>query len=447
MSFYRDNGIYVNEDLTTFIESLECKYNVINYRDKYEHSVNFSENKDVPFHQWFKYREGFSGTMIKDLISDSGISENQVVLDPFNGSGTTTIVAQELGYSSVGIDVNPMSVFICKVKLSTYPKDMLGKINKETQDYNFEIANINLEKYKTKYNGMLIYFSPKNFKDLMAVKKYVDSSASNERHEILKVAYLSIIELVSDRKKDGNGLKKRISKVDNVFKVFRNKVAEICIDLKTKKNVVENDSIFGSAMNLSTLFSKSKLAHTKEVGTIIFSPPYPNSFDYFETYKLELVLGDFAESISEIKTFRNEAIRSFISVSRQVETEKYIDLIAEEIENAIPHKENMTGKKDTRTRKVPNMVRGYFYDMRTVIRSCAKILKPGGKVYIVVDQSSYIGKVIPSDILLAHLSESEGFIVRDILNCRNSRTSTQQLKQYPYLKSGLRESIVILERK
>lgn len=159
------------------------------------------------------------------------------------------------------------------------------------------------------------------------------------------------------------------------------------------------------------------------------------------------MLGDFADNISSIKNFRNDAVRSFISVSKQVETERYIDLIAQEIEQAIPHKEELTGKKDSRTRKVPNMIKGYFDDMRTVIRSCGEVLTKGRKTYIVVDQSSYLGKIVPSDLLLAHLAESEGFKVKGILNCRNSRTSTQQLKQYPYLKDGLRESIVILEKK
>ena len=92
------------------------------------------------------------------------------------------------------------------------------------------------------------------------------------------------------------------------------------------------------------------------------------------------------------------------------------------------------------------MIRGYFSDMREVLRQCALCLNPGGKTYIVVDQSAYLGKIVPTDLLLAYLGEQEGFTVGRIVKCRNARTSTQQLNQYPYLKTTLRESIVELVR-
>ena len=125
----------------------------------------------------------------------------------------------------------------------------------------------------------------------------------------------------------------------------------------------------------------------------------------------------------------------------------FVDLVAKEIESAIPEKEKETGRRDTRTRKVPNMIRGYFSDMHEVLRQCAKCLKPGRKVFIVVDQSAYLGKIVPTDLFLAYFGEMEGFEVGRIIECRKARTSTQQLNKYPYLKTALRESIVELIKK
>ena len=89
------------------------------------------------------------------------------------------------------------------------------------------------------------------------------------------------------------------------------------------------------------------------------------------------------------------------------------------------------------------MIKGYFADMREVIRQCGLCLEKD-KVYIVIDQSAYVGVIIPTDLLLAYISESVGFNVVSITECRKARTSTQQLKKYPYLKNVLRESIVEL---
>ena len=66
--------------------------------------------------------------------------------------------------------------------------------------------------------------------------------------------------------------------------------------------------------------------------------------------------------------------------------------------------------------------------------------------HIVIDQSSYLGKIVPSDLLFAYLAEEIGFKVKKIIECRNAKTSGQQVNQFPYLKNGLRESIVVLTK-
>ncbi|WP_410712175.1 DNA methyltransferase [Bradyrhizobium sp. BEA-2-5] len=49
----------------------------------------------------------------------------QVVLDPWNGSGTTTSVANGAGLTAVGIDINPAMAVVAKARLSpTTTKDL-----------------------------------------------------------------------------------------------------------------------------------------------------------------------------------------------------------------------------------------------------------------------------------------------------------------------------------
>lgn len=121
-------------------------------------------------------------------------------------------------------------------------------------------------------------------------------------------------------------------------------------------------------------------------------------------------------------------------------------MLAEEIENAIPEKEILTGKRDSRTRKVPAMIKGYFSDMQDIILECSLSLPKGKRCYIVVDQSSYLGKIVPTDLLFGYIAEKCGFKVVEIDICRNAKTSGQQIQRFPYLKTALRESIVILEK-
>jgi DNA modification methylase len=46
--------------------------------------------------------------------------KNDVILDPFNGAGTTTLVAHELGRQYIGIDISEAYCTIAKNRISSY---------------------------------------------------------------------------------------------------------------------------------------------------------------------------------------------------------------------------------------------------------------------------------------------------------------------------------------
>ena len=101
-------SIYKNKNLEEFILSLEEKYNIKDKIKEYHNLVNFGENLEIPYHRWFKYREGYSAELVRRIINNADISPKEYyILDPFCGSGTTMVVASSLGFSSIGIDVNP----------------------------------------------------------------------------------------------------------------------------------------------------------------------------------------------------------------------------------------------------------------------------------------------------------------------------------------------------
>src|SRR5699024_10856014 len=231
-----------------------------------------------------------------------------------------------------------------------------------------------------KYLDIKKYFNANNFNQLCALKGLIDNVKNENVRNILMTAFLSIIEASSNRRKDGNGLKTVETKVENVKEFFIIKASEILEDIEallTDDTIGEGISIADSAINLHEVYLQYIERAERKIGAIIFSPPYANSFDYFESYKLELVFGDFVQNIRGINTFREKAVRSFVGVKEQKEVEKFIDLIADEILRAIPEKEAETGKKDFRTRKVPNMIKGYFADMKSIIKQCFMSIEQG----------------------------------------------------------------------
>ena len=440
--------VYKNKELATFLNGLEYTYKITDECNFFAELVNFSKNKDIPYHKWFKYREGYSHTLIQELIKRSKISKDEYVIDPFCGSGTTVIEANLDGFSGIGIDINPMSSFISKIKCCSYT-------HQEVQELEARIDDIKKQSFDgpcdtTPYAAVEKFFPKENFVGLLNVKAYIERFKSNTKiYNFLRCAYICIVEPSSNRKRDGNGLKTIQSKVKSVKDFYLTQCNNMLSDIKAHPipSDVKSCIEFGNALDLYDIAVSAKELKGLTPGAIMYSPPYPNSFDYFESYKLEIIMADYAVDLKDINKYRTSAVESFIGQQSEIKkTEDFIKWISEEIKQEIPVKEARTGKKDGRTRRVPKMLIGYFSDMEKVIEQSSKLLPSGKYCYIVVDQSSYLGKVVPTDLLLAKLSEIHGFSVEDIIVCRKAKTSGQQVFLYPYLKDGLRESIVVLKK-
>lgn len=435
---------YNNKEFKDFINKLEKRCPIFDGSD-YCNLINFSTNKDVPFHGWLKYREGYAGSLVSKLMELGNVAKGEMVVDPFCGSGTTSIVAKDNGCIGYGCDINPMSSFITSIKLTNYSQQ-------ELDDVLTELEKIDLNIFEAeKYSSLERYYNKGNFIDLCKIKYWIDSITTKSVHDILLVAFICIVEECSNRRKDGNGLKIYPTKINDVKKCFKEKLFAIVKDLKSKS--IKNTNGFDgySLVDSATTFAGNCLKVIKnmkcDVGAVIFSPPYANSFDYLETYKLELVFGGFVEGIKGLNQLRKKALRSFVGVKMDEKPDYYVSLLSNEIYNAIPLKEAKTGKIDSRTRKVPSMINGYFYDMEQVLIQCEQILNKGKHVYIVVDQSAYLGKIVPTDLLLGYLGEKHNFDIEYILKTKNANTSAQQLKEFPYLKGNLRGTILSLVRR
>jgi hypothetical protein len=71
----------------------------------------------IGFEGFYPYYAGFPESFAKSILSSADLHNEAVIFDPWNGSGTTQSAAAQLGFTSVGFDLNPVMVAVSRARL------------------------------------------------------------------------------------------------------------------------------------------------------------------------------------------------------------------------------------------------------------------------------------------------------------------------------------------
>ena len=107
---------------------------IINDESEYIEGLNDEKNQERAeihsFHRYYgKLIPAIPSYFIKEFTN-----ENDLVFDPFAGSGTVAVEAKRLNRNFAGVEINPLSVEIAKTKTYSLDVEILEKINNELMD-------------------------------------------------------------------------------------------------------------------------------------------------------------------------------------------------------------------------------------------------------------------------------------------------------------------------
>lgn len=411
--------------------------------------VNWSATRDAPIHRWIRYREAYSAELIDALDLQGSI------LDPFCGCGSILVGAASRGMRSTGIDLNPIATFVSRVKTNPLTLKQLESIER----FRNQIPSNLPQKVEYWIPSLSIaekVFEPNIWAALLRLRAAISEVGLDEpSRAFLKLAWIAILEKVGSYFKEGNGIKYRnvqrqrgkyVARPDGdwqlkrfgqdqeafVFEVFSKHLKLMVEDAATWGHHWASPSVVdGNAMELSTLTGE-------KFNSIIFSPPYANRFDYFESMKVELWFGEFVQSYDDVRTLRKSSLRSHLGADLKRPQVRF-DLLERLIDL-------MDQSASSWRMGVPELLRGYFSDIVNVLSQCREKLD-GGACHVVVGNSAFGGVIIPSDTLTAVAGSAAGFKNVEILEARHLTVSPQQRQQLSGFEHFMRESIVVMSDK
>lgn len=385
----------------------------------------------------------YPATMVPDMqyqllsvVSKHLNNKNITLLDPFCGSGTTLVIAQELGINSVGIDINPYATLLSFVKTNKYDKaDVYNAIStiksNLEQGLNFPIFDFyNIKKW----------FRDDIIKSLSQIRHCILLEKSQD---IRKFFWICLSEVIFKFSNDRTSTFKLHALPKQKINLIEDKCIEYFIKIVNDNsahlnysNITSSNIIYGDSSSI--INNKLK----REFDIICTSPPYgdnPTTITYGQASILFLKWID-----SKDLSCSQELLEKYTTIDKiSVGGKKRKIINTKDIKSLQDFLGKISLKKQA---KVINFFEDYYVSLKCMNKCLAK----SGYLIMTVGNRSVDAVRQPLDNITIEILESFGLKLvskfnRNILY-KNSPLKLSLLKDKKTIKTIQKETIIIFTK-
>lgn len=388
-------------------------------------------------HGIHEYRGKFFPQLVKSLINIARVPADGVVLDPMCGSGTTLVEAKLAGRTAIGLDMNPLSVFLTSVKCSSLelsPEVLVSSFNRlkrilgRSTDNHRQTYSLTLNSGDQAYLSR--WFASSALIELDAITDAICELEELRARDFFRVCLSNIIRWASLQKEDDL----RVRREEKTFEAGEvrsrfldealrsTKLVAAFLAENSKRSLPSHFASQGDARSASSAFAK----HVGKVDAIITSPPYATALPYLDTDRLSLIyLGLLARSDHrgrDLDMIGNREITERIRRETWGHYESNRELLPPSIQTLVDKIEKLNSGSAVgfRRKNLSSLLAKYFLDMRSVLVESQQMLRDGGILFMVVGNNRTVAGgeqvQIQTADLLVEIGREIGFEFVDSLS-------------------------------
>lgn len=428
-----------SEEIQQAFEQIEQKL-PFRYEEALGELLTFTGNLNDPIHRWFFYKESFSPRLVETILERYPAPPYYpAILDPFCGAGTTLMTAQSRSIPAVGIELNPFAAFLSRVKVERCLIDCdQFKTSLEWAIHRSFPTSVHLPELTTFHNEK--YFPNNHAYELIQLRDTIWRIRTTPAiKNALLLALAATLEDVSCLRRDGRMLRYKQRTVISPKEALQHRAKAMLEDLQGSLTQLRPQVkvLDGDARELLSILLANN--HRRKFGLIIYSPPYPNNFDYSEVYKCELWLVGFISSYREWLQLRRRTLRSHPSCNFPSTSYLRDSSTCRDIYRLVEQAARCTDIGGYAQKCAPKVIRGYFDDLFQSLQQQINRLAYGGYIICVVGNSQHGNLHIPADTLIAKIGQGLGLELVEICVAKLRMSRNQQGRK-------LRESLVVFRK-
>ncbi|NNM87633.1 MAG: DNA methyltransferase [Phycisphaerae bacterium] len=422
-------------------------------------SMNKLQLEDRAAHDWYRFVLSFPPHLVSDYLRKFEVTAEDVVVDPFCGTGTTLVECKKHGIASIGVEANPMAHFASTVKTTwdasgagllaeaqAIARTVRARLESDGVPDDHDLPLFGNEKQRARQKLLSLppekmhlllsnSISPVPLHKALVLLDQIDCAAGRLEKGFFRLALASALVQSIGNLHFGPEVGVGPPKQDAAAVVeWLGRVNGMAADLTALRphRHISTTVLHADARNLAGLAAVLGL---RKIAAVITSPPYPNEKDYTRTTRLESVILGFISDKAELQSFKRKLMRSNTrnvykgdDDGQWVASNARVQELATRIESRRLELEKTSGFE----RMYAKVAELYFGGMARHFAVLRPFLKPGAMLaYVVGDQASFFQIMIRTGTILAEIAESLGYDVvgLDLFRTRLATATRQQLRE------------------